>query len=88
MKKTLVLSLFLILLIFTLSAQQQRVALVIGNSAYQNLSRLRNPANDAEDVSNLLKTLGFEVITLLDADLDSISEGIFNFSNLIYHNRM
>jgi hypothetical protein len=43
---------------------QTRVALVIGNSAYQNVSALPNPVNDASDVSKSLKRLGFEVKTL------------------------
>ncbi|MCH2094118.1 MAG: caspase family protein [Rhodobacteraceae bacterium] len=38
-----------------------RVALVIGNSAYQNATALRNPANDARAVAEKLRGLGFEV---------------------------
>ncbi len=38
-----------------------RVALVIGNSAYQNATPLRNPANDARAVAAKFETLGFEV---------------------------
>src|SRR5260370_41848865 len=53
---------------------QRRVALVVGNSTYKtdNLS-LTNPINDAQDVSNALKGLGFDVITQINAskrDLD------------------
>ncbi len=40
---------------------QTRVALVIGNSAYQSLKALKNPANDAADVATALKLLGFKV---------------------------
>ncbi|MEW6208628.1 MAG: SUMF1/EgtB/PvdO family nonheme iron enzyme [Acidobacteriota bacterium] len=60
---------------FTASAQQegrdlrvqkavqgeQRVALVIGNSAYRD-APLLNPVNDAKDMSAALRALGFEVI--------------------------
>lgn len=42
---------------------QKRVALVIGNSAYKNASELLNPANDATDMAQTLKDLGFEVIS-------------------------
>lgn len=42
-------------------AQEQRMALVIGNSQYQNLPQLRNPANDAETMSKALANLGFTV---------------------------
>ena len=38
-----------------------QVALVIGNSAYTN-SPLKNPVNDAEDISIKLRKLGFYVI--------------------------
>lgn len=43
------------------AAGGQRVALVIGNSAYGD-SPLKNPVNDAEDVAAKLRVLGFEVI--------------------------
>jgi hypothetical protein len=39
----------------------RRVALVIGNSDYTN-SPLKNPVNDAKDVANKLRGLGFDVI--------------------------
>jgi uncharacterized caspase-like protein len=44
-----------------LPANEKRVALVIGNSAYKN-SPLKNPTNDAKDMAAKLRTLGFEVI--------------------------
>jgi uncharacterized caspase-like protein len=40
---------------------------VIGNSTYQNVSALPNPVNDANDVSDSLRRLGFDVKTLTDA---------------------
>jgi hypothetical protein len=47
----------------TVAAQNQesRVALVIGNSSYKN-SPLKNPINDANDVSAKLRNLGFVVV--------------------------
>lgn len=42
-------------------AKGKRVALVIGNSAYQYVPDLRNPANDAEDISKALQRIGFAV---------------------------
>jgi hypothetical protein len=56
-----------------------RVALVIGNSAYQNVSALPNPVNDASDVSNSLKRLGFEVRTLTNANFDSMRRALIGF---------
>ena len=40
----------------------KRVALVIGNSAYQNVGRLTNPANDASAVAEMFRAARFEVV--------------------------
>ena len=48
---------------------QKRIALVIGNSAYQHGGKLRNPINDANLLANTLKVLGFTVIKKVNADL-------------------
>jgi len=42
----------------------KRVALVIGNSDYQNVPRLANPANDSAAMSDMLKNAGFDVVQL------------------------
>ncbi|MBF0249840.1 MAG: caspase family protein [Alphaproteobacteria bacterium] len=47
---------------------EKRIALVIGNSAYQGVPPLKNPKNDASDITKKLEELNFEVITLIDAD--------------------
>jgi hypothetical protein len=41
---------------------ERRVALVIGNGAYQHLPRLNNPANDAQLMAATLKSLGFDLV--------------------------
>jgi len=43
---------------------EKRVALVMGNSAYQNVNRLANPTNDSEAMSAILKKAGFDVVEL------------------------
>ena len=43
-----------------------RVALVIGNGAYED-GPLLNPANDAREMARALKDLGFEVVEARDA---------------------
>ena len=43
---------------------EKRVALVLGNSAYQNVTRLANPGNDSEAMSATLKGTGFDVVDL------------------------
>ncbi len=44
----------------------KRVALVIGNSAYEYAPALKNPKNDAQAMSAVLKKLGFDVVTGVD----------------------
>ena len=41
---------------------EKRVALVIGNSAYQNASKLANPGNDASAMADLFRRAGFDVV--------------------------
>ncbi|MGI0018411.1 MAG: caspase family protein, partial [Nitrosotalea sp.] len=41
---------------------EKRVALVIGNSTYQNADHLSNPANDATLVAAALKNAGFDLV--------------------------
>ena len=53
-----------------------RIALVIGNSEYQNVGKLNNPKNDAIDIETVLNKLNFDVTRILDADLNSIQESI------------
>ncbi|WP_441229500.1 caspase family protein [Tardiphaga sp. 215_C5_N2_1] len=43
-------------------AADKRVALVIGNSAYQNVVKLANPANDAAAMTETLKTANFDIV--------------------------
>jgi uncharacterized caspase-like protein len=58
---------------------QSRVALVIGNSSYQNVSTLPNPVNDANDVSQSFKRLGFSVNTLANASFDDMRHALIDF---------
>lgn len=48
-------------------AQDKKVALVIGNSEYQNVFPLKNPVNDAADMGDALKRIGFDVTALRNA---------------------
>jgi uncharacterized caspase-like protein/TPR repeat protein len=56
---------------------ERRVALVIGNSAYKHAAKLPNPVNDAADVGNALKKLGFEVDIVTDLDKRAMDK-VFN----------
>jgi TPR repeat protein len=44
------------------ASAEKRVALVIGNSAYRNVSRLDNPSNDARLMADTLRKLGFTLV--------------------------
>jgi len=57
---------------------QHRLALVIGNSAYES-SPLNNPVNDATDMGTMLKSMGFEVISQLDANQKQMENAIRAF---------
>jgi uncharacterized caspase-like protein len=46
-------------------AADRRVALVIGNSSYQNAPILPNPTKDAEAMAESFKVAGFDVVTAL-----------------------
>ncbi|MDN5787482.1 caspase family protein [Pseudorhodobacter sp.] len=52
------------------AADQGKLALVVGNQAYQHLPRLANPGNDARGVADALRRLGFEVTLLTDVNTD------------------
>lgn len=58
----------------------RRVALVIGNGAYKD-NLLRNPTNDADDVSKVLKDAGFEVTVVKDADQTTFEKAVKDFSS-------
>jgi uncharacterized caspase-like protein len=62
---------------------EKRVALVIGNSAYQNTAPLKNPRSDAEDMSTALKRLGFEVISGYDLDDRGMSQRVRDFARSV-----
>ena len=57
-----------------------RVALVIGNAAYQHTAPLRNPRNDADGVARSLRSLGFTVIEGLDLDEDAFETKLREFA--------
>jgi carboxyl-terminal processing protease len=60
----------------------RRVALVIGNSAYQNVARLDNPRNDAVLMANTLQNLGFKLTgggAQLDLDKTGLDAAVQKF---------
>ncbi len=59
-----------------------RVALVIGNGDYKQ-GTLKNPVNDAEDVTRALEKLEFKVIKRINGSRREIISGIDDFSKAI-----
>ncbi len=59
---------------------EKRIALVFGNSEYENGTPLKNPANDANLMEGTLKELGFEVIKKLNATRDEMMTAIREFN--------
>ena len=57
---------------------EQKVALVIGNSAYPT-SRLRNPVNDAKAMAEKLRALGFDVVLRTDSSQRDMTRAISQF---------
>ncbi|MEM9248101.1 MAG: caspase family protein [Pseudomonadota bacterium] len=57
----------------------ERVALVIGNGAYEHASALPNPTNDAADVAQALEQVGFSVTVVLDATHSSMRRALRAF---------
>jgi len=55
---------------------QEKHALVIGNGAYSNLSRLSNPVNDADDMGLALEQLGFTVDKVLNGSLEQMEKAV------------
>src|SRR5271166_5727870 len=45
------------------AAPEKRVAVIIGQNRYSNLSKLDNPAPDARSLAALLSAYGFEIIS-------------------------
>lgn len=63
---------------------ERRVALVMGNSAYQNVSRLANPTNDSEAMSAILKKAGFDVVELKrDLNVSEMRRALRDFSDSV-----
>jgi len=54
----------------------QKFALVIGNGAYANTTKLTNPVNDANDVAAALQGLGFTVDKVLNGTQDQMVNAV------------
>jgi TPR repeat protein len=74
-------ALFAVLLASPASAQgEHRVALVIGNSAYEHAPPLKNAAHDAAKVATVLRSLDFDVKILTDIDKIAMEQALRRFA--------
>jgi hypothetical protein len=65
-------------------ANTSRLALVIGNADYKDVP-LRNPVNDANDMAQVLKKLGFEVILRRNANQKTLKNAVREFGGRLPH---
>lgn len=63
------------------SYPEKRIALVIGNSNYENLSFLRNAQKDASDMVEVLSALGFDVIETYEASYEEMMTALNKFAS-------
>jgi hypothetical protein len=67
----------------TAARAENRLALVIGESAYRTVTPLPNPANDARAMSKFLNDAGFEVTTADDLTRDEMNRTVGDFAGAI-----
>lgn len=75
-----VVALLLLVLPATAAQAAGKVALVVGNGAYEHAAPLANPAADAMAVSAKLESLGFEVHTAVDATQTQLLDTLAGFN--------
>jgi hypothetical protein len=62
---------------------ENRLALVIGQSAYRSVPALPNPANDAKAVTQMLTDSGFEVSTAADLSQNEMRQQVSAFAEKV-----
>jgi hypothetical protein len=68
------------------AAAEKRVALVIGNSAYKNVTPLDNPARDAQLMAETLSSIGFTLVgghAQLDLDKSAMDNAVQEFGRQV-----
>ncbi|MBR0896288.1 caspase family protein [Bradyrhizobium tropiciagri] len=65
------------------ASAENRLALVIGQSAYKSVPALPNPANDAKAMSQMLTDAGFAVTTASDLSQDEMRARISDFAGQV-----
>jgi len=68
-----------LMLSLTCYSQEKRLALLIGNSAYEHGGVLKNPVNDAYAMKQALSQIGFEVLEHFNLDEGEMKQAIDEF---------
>ncbi len=68
-------------IVATVFSQERRLALVIGNSAYERAGALRAPINDAYSMRTVLRQSGFEVLDYYNLNHDEMLAAINDFGS-------
>lgn len=76
-------SLFLLSATAPVFATTKKVALVVGNGAYQNVPPLSNPINDAAVFADRIEKLGFETIRYADLSAEGFRKALREFAQKI-----
>jgi hypothetical protein len=67
----------------TQALAERRVALVVGNAQYAHTPALPNPRNDAQDIADALRRVGFEVTLGYDLDQTRFARTIDDFARAL-----
>lgn len=70
-------------LVMSPAAAERRIALVIGNDAYDNVPVLLKAGNDARAMEQTLSELGFDVISAIDATRREMNRSLQELSNRV-----
>ena len=62
---------------------ERRVALVVGNAAYEGAAALRTARSDAKEIAEALKKLGFETVLGVDLDQDHFASTMETFARAL-----
>ena len=79
LKSVLALAFATVVLCASEASAQDRVALVVGNGAYRYATTLANPKNDAADVADALRRIGFDVVEGSDLDKRAMEDKVREF---------
>jgi Caspase domain len=62
---------------------QARLALVVGNNAYESVPKLERATNDSREVARALQAMGFEVMLATDVNRRTLVQRLDEFNRRI-----